>query len=80
VLTLACSTRTGGESNGFHTAFLDVTYTFRDRKTQDVVHEGTKQGVKGVQLSYDKAGLDAYKKAAQELRKDLVPAMLDAMQ
>lgn len=80
VLTLACSTRTGGESNGFHTAFLDMTYTIRDRKTQDVVHEGTKQGVKGVQLSYEKAGLDAYKKAAQELRKDMVPAMLDAMQ
>ncbi|MBK7382126.1 MAG: LPP20 family lipoprotein [Flavobacteriales bacterium] len=80
MLTLNCSTRAGGESSGFYTTYLDVTYVFRDRKTQEVVHEGTRQGVKGVQLNFEKAGLDAYKKAAQDLRKDLVPAILDAMQ
>lgn len=80
LLQLNAATRQGGESNGFFTAFLDVTYSFRDRKTQEVVHEGAEQGVKGVQLNYEKAGIDAYKKAGQELRKDLVPAMMGAMQ
>ncbi len=47
LLHLNANTRQGGESNGFFTAFLDVTYSFRDRKTQDVVYEGGKQGVKG---------------------------------
>jgi hypothetical protein len=51
LLTLQ-ATRQGGESNGFYTAFLDVTFSFRDRKSGDVVHEGGKQGVKGVQLDY----------------------------
>lgn len=80
LLQMNASTRQGGESNGFFTAFLDVTYSFRDRKTQEVVHEGAKQGVKGVQLNYEKAGIDAYKKAGQDLRKDLVPAMMGALQ
>jgi len=80
LLQLNASTRQGGESNGFFTAFLDVTYSFRDRKTQEVVHEGAKQGVKGVQLNYEKAGVDAYKKVGQDLRKDLVPAMMGALQ
>ncbi|MBL7983063.1 MAG: LPP20 family lipoprotein [Flavobacteriales bacterium] len=79
-LTLTSSTRQGGESNGFFTAFLDVTFSFRDRKSGDVVHEGGKQAIKGVQLAYDKAGMDAYKKAVQEVRKDLVPAVMNALQ
>ena len=30
--------------------------------------------------AYDKAGIDAYKKAIQEVRKDLVPALMSAIQ
>jgi hypothetical protein len=79
LLDLQASTRQGGESNGFHTAFLDVTFTFRDRKSGDVVHEGGRQGVKGVQLDYQRAGIEAYKRANQDVRNDLVPAMLNSL-
>ena len=79
VLDLMASTRKGGESNGFHTVFLDVSFTFRDRKTGDTVHEGGRQGVKGVQLDYPRAGMEAYKRANQEVRNDLVPAMLGSI-
>jgi hypothetical protein len=79
LLDLSSSTRQGGESNGFFTAHLDMSLTFRDRRTREVLHEGGRQGVKGVQLNYEKAGLDAYKKAAQDLRKDIVPAMIDGI-
>ncbi|HMC97626.1 MAG TPA: hypothetical protein VKG92_08240, partial [Flavobacteriales bacterium] len=80
ILQLNASTRQGGEASGFFTAFLDVSYSFRDRLTQDVLHEGGRQGVKGVQLNYEKAGLEAYKKAAPDVRKDLVPGMMSALQ
>jgi hypothetical protein len=79
LMNLNATTRQGGESSGFFTTFLDVTYTVRDRRSQDVVHEGGKQAVKGVQLAYDKAGLDAYKKAAADVRKELIPAMMSAL-
>lgn len=78
ILDLNASTRQGGESNGFFTAFVDVSYTFRDRKTQEVVFNGGKQGVKGVQLSYEKAGLESFKKAIPDIRKELVPGILNA--
>lgn len=79
VLNLTSSTREGGEASGFYTAYLDVSFSFRDRRSGDVIHEGGRQGVKGVQLAYDKAGLDAYKKASQDLRKEVIPAMLAAL-
>ncbi len=79
LLDLNSTTRKGGESNGFFTTFLDVSFSFRDRKTQDVVHEGGKQGVKGVQLDHDRAGMEAYKKAVQEIKKDLVPSMMSSI-
>jgi len=80
VLQLTCSTRSGGEANGFHTAFLDANWNFRDRKTNETVKDGVKQNVKGIQLSADKAGIDAYKKAAQDVRKEIVPAIMNALQ
>ena len=78
LLDLNAATRQGGESNGFFTTFVDVSYTFRDRKTQEVVFEGGKQGVKGVQLSYERAGLESFKKAIPDIRKELVPGILNA--
>jgi hypothetical protein len=79
VMKLTAATREGGDSNGFYTAFLDVSLSVRDRITGDVIHEGGRQGLKGVQLNYEKAGLDAYKKAVQEMKKDVAPALLAAL-
>ena len=78
LLELNAHTRQGGESQGFHTAFVDVSYTFRDRRTQEMVFQGGKQGVKGVQLTYEKAGLESFKKAIPDIRKDLVPGIMNA--
>lgn len=79
LMDLTASTREGGEASGFFTAYLDASFSFRDRRTGDTIYEGGRQGVKGIQLTYPKAGLDAYKKAGQDLRKELVPAMINAL-
>jgi hypothetical protein len=76
LLEVNASTRAGGDSNGFFTSFLDMNFSFRDRRSQEVVHEGGRQGVKGVQLDHARAGLEAYKKAVQDVRKELVPSMM----
>lgn len=77
-LQVNASTRQGGDSNGLYTAFLDMAYTFRDRKTSEVIFEGGKQGLKGVQLTYEKAGLESFKKAVPDIRKELVPGIMNA--
>ena len=76
---ITANTREMGESNGFFTVALDHALKVRDRRSGDVIYEGGKQGVKGIQLNYQKAGLDAYKKAALDLRKELVPAVVNAV-
>ena len=79
LMDLNASTREGGSSNGFFTTFLDVSFSFRDRRTQEVVYEGGRQGVKGVQLDHVRAGMEAYKKAVQELKKELVPQIMTSI-
>lgn len=79
VIVLAADTREGGTTSGFYTAFLDITLTCTDRRTGELVHQTGRQGMKGVQLAYDKAALEAYKKGAQDLRQDLVPALIAAI-
>jgi hypothetical protein len=79
LLNLNSSTREAGASTGFFTTMLDVSYTFKSRRTGEVVLEGGKAGVKGIQLDHVRAGMDAYKKAGQDLRKDLIPAMMNAL-
>jgi hypothetical protein len=79
VLQVDCTTRQGGEASGFFTTFLDASFSFRDRRSGDVVHQGGRQGVKGVQLDYQRAGMDAYRRAVDEIRRDVVPQMLKAM-
>lgn len=78
LLDLKAHTRQGGESNGFYTAYVDVSFAFRDRRTNEVVFEGGKQGVKGVQLTYEKAGIESFKKAIPDIRKELVPGIMNA--
>ncbi|HRN38500.1 MAG TPA: hypothetical protein PLL18_16455, partial [Flavobacteriales bacterium] len=76
IVDLTADTREMGESNGFYTAALNTSVKVTDQRTGEVVHEGGKQGLKGIQLSYAKAGLDAYKKAAVDLRNELVPNLI----
>jgi hypothetical protein len=79
VVEINASTRGMGESNGFFTAALDESVKVRDRRTGDVVYASGKQGLKGIQLDYAKAGMDAYKKAAIDLKNELAPALVNAV-
>lgn len=79
IIEMNASTREMGESNGFFTVALDEVLKVTDQRSGEVVHESGKQGIKGIQLDYRKAGIDAYKKAAQDLRNDLLPAMINTL-
>jgi hypothetical protein len=79
LLRYSASTREGGQANGFYTAYLDLTISAQHARSGQVLHEGAKQGIKGVQLGYPKAGLDAYSKAAAELRQQMVPELCTAL-
>lgn len=79
VVQLTANTREMGESNGFFTVALDEALKATDRRSGEVIYAGGKQGLKGIQLDFRKAGLDAYKKASIHMRNELAPAMIDAI-
>ncbi|MCD8493045.1 MAG: hypothetical protein LRY51_14720, partial [Geovibrio sp.] len=67
----------GGKPFNFYTAFL--------RGDIQVIREGnivlsySFKDVKGVHLELQRAGMDAYKEAEQELQYQAVPSMLDSL-
>ena len=77
LVEINADTRQVGETNGFFTVALDQTLKVTDRRTGETVYEGGKQGLKGIQLDYPKAGMDAYKKAAAELRTGIFEPMMN---
>lgn len=79
LVEITAGTREMGESSGFYTVALDEAVKARDRRTNEVIYAGGKQGLKGIQLDYTKAGLDAYKKAGADLRNELAPALINAV-
>jgi hypothetical protein len=79
LMTVTAGTREGGEASGFFTAYLDLAVACRDRRTRDMVYSGGKQGIKGVQLNYEKAGMEAYKRSLQDIRQEVVPALMNAI-
>lgn len=79
VFALDASTVKAGESNGFHTATLALSLTATDNRSGEVLYQGGRQGLKGIQLTDEKAGMDAFKKAAETLRTDVFPAFLEAV-
>ena len=78
LLELTANAAPAGESNGFHTATLDLELVARDRNGA-VLYQGGRQGIKGIQLTDEKAGTDAFKKATGAVRTDLFPAMITAV-
>lgn len=80
LINLQANTTQGGQSNDFYVSYLNLTLTVKDKRSGLVVFEDGLQSMKGVQLNYTKAGLNAYKKAGEELKKnktdDLISAIL----
>ncbi|MEM6830539.1 MAG: hypothetical protein AAF551_08470, partial [Bacteroidota bacterium] len=66
VLMIASDTRKGTETLGLFSTYLDITIAIKDRKSNTVFSDAF-QDVKGLHQSYEKAGINAYKKVNQEL-------------
>lgn len=79
LMDLVGNTREGGSASGFFTAYLDLSVACRDRSSGEVVYQSGRQDVKGVQLNYEKAGLEAYRKAGQEMQREIIPALIGAV-
>lgn len=62
--------RDGGEKFGLYTSFVDIDFSVINEDKKDIYHTSI-QGIKGMQLSYQKAAYDAFEKASKQLIEKL---------
>ncbi len=78
VLTLESDTRRAGSGNGFFTALLDARIVLETSKGSAVLQRNL-QNIKGVQLNWDAAHNEAYRKAQVEIQGSFVRELLTSL-
>lgn len=63
-------TTQGGTSQGFHVAFLDLSIVVKDQKSGNEIYNQAYNKLKGLQLNFDAAAVEAMKKGAEKLEKE----------
>lgn len=69
VVEIQAETSKGTANGNFHTAFLSATIKVTDSEGSTIYSDQI-NNLKGVQLDFDKAGGDAYKKAAKQVEEE----------
>ena len=79
MLDLKAASRQGSEFSGMYSAYVDLNISVTDMGTGSEIYKASKTGIKGMQLSYDKAGVKAFENAGKELGK-LIDQMIEKIQ
>jgi len=66
----------GGTSSGFHVAYLRMTVSVIKNTDGKEIYRNTFPDIKGVQLSPESAINDAYKKASDKTKEEIVPLII----
>ena len=79
MITIKANGRDGGEYQGFYTVYVDVQISVIDLKEGNEVYKTSCNNIKGVSISYDKAGLKAYDEIADKVKNEILPALLERL-
>lgn len=75
---IKADTRAGGTSQGFHVAYLDLLYIVKDAQG-NVLIQSSENNIKGLQLNFEAAGLEAYKKAEKKIERELADLIIETI-
>lgn len=78
-IRLNANTTQGGTSQGFHVAYLDMTINVLDFKNDEEVYKNSFTKIKGLQLNFDGAGMEAYKKASKKMQKEIARDIINSI-
>ncbi|MEI7526918.1 MAG: LPP20 family lipoprotein [Mariniphaga sp.] len=70
LITINADTRAGNQVNGICTSYLDLRLTVED-KNGNTIYTGSKSSLKGLKLNYNDAGIDAYIRNLETIKKEL---------
>jgi hypothetical protein len=77
-ITIEADTREAGSGSGFFTATLDASVVIRGADNAVLLQRNLER-VKGVQLNFESASAEAYRKAGQELRGTFLDELLKSL-
>jgi hypothetical protein len=79
LIRVVSNTTQGGTSQGFHVAYLSMTISVVDTKTNKEVYRQAESSVKGLQLNFGAAGLEAYKKGSKKIQEEIAEDLIDSI-
>lgn len=78
IIEIEADTKEGGTSQGFHVAMLDMKWTVKN-KQGTVILQNSAGNIKGLQLNFEAAGLEAYKKGISKMEKEVAETLVKSM-
>jgi hypothetical protein len=78
-IDIVSNTTAGGTSQGFTVAYLEMSITVSNSLNGEVVYKEVVDGIKGLQLNQEAAGVEAYKKAKEKLEVEIVRTIVNAI-
>ena len=75
ICMIDADTKKGAENSGIFVSYMTASFSVKTRSTKKVIYTGKLIDVKGVQLDFQTAGLDAYKKSFKQIDKKILPEM-----
>ena len=79
LISINAESRKGSEMYGQYISFVDATISVIDMNSGEEIYTNSLQSKKGIQLSFEQAGLKAYQDVSMEIYTDIVPEILEAM-
>lgn len=79
-IELKAASRQGAKVYDLFTAFVDLNISVTDMSSGSEIYKNSFEGIKGVQLDYDKAGRTALQNAGKKMEEEIVPALLSKLQ
>lgn len=78
-IEMGANTSKMGTSQGFHTSFLNFSIQMTDVKSGTMVFQKTESAIKGLQLNYEAAGIESYKKGQKKIKREIVPEIIEGI-
>ena len=79
MITINAETRQGSEIYGQYVSFADASISVTDMETGEEVYKMLFKIKKGIQLSFEKAGLKAYQLISKDIEDSIVDEILNSL-
>lgn len=75
ICTITADTKKGTDNSGIFSSYMTASFSVENTVSKKVIYSGKLIDIKGVQLDFQQAGEDAYKKALKQIDKKILPEM-----